>query len=474
MSKTLSAAMKEALDRAREVAGGSAELARRLSAEGPRISSQAVSQWKRAPADRTAAIERATGVPRAELRPDLWGEVEKPEVEAQEGRARMADAEGTASRSFGGSTGAKEHYIIVEATPELCFADQLAEIERRYAAARAALGLKPASAIFRRVFLSDAMNQAEGVRESGLFGEAEEGPVAVSIVQQPPAGGAKIALLAYHVARDAPIVKRRLGHNHTLVEMGGRRHLWSARMCSAADVWPSSAADQTREAFRDLTGGLAGQGATLRDHCVRTWIYIRDVDVFYQDMVKSRVELFRREGLTGDTHFIASTGIEGACAHRYDLVVMDAYSVPDLASEQVSHLNDFDHLCATKDYGVTFERATRVVYGDRAHIFISGTASIDGEGWVVHPGDVLKQLDRALENVEALLRDGGASLADMTHLIVYLRDRSDYHAVKRRLAERLPDLPIIIVQAAVCRPEWLIEVEGIAAVGDETKRFAAF
>ena len=87
---------------------------------------------------------------------------------------------------------------------------------------------------------------------------------------------------------------------------------------------------------------------------------------------------------------------------------------------------------------------------------------------------MLLQLDRALENVEALLRNGGASLADMTHLIVYLRDRSDYHAVKRRLVERLPGLPIVIVQGAVCRPEWLIEVEGIAAVGDETKRFAAF
>ena len=197
-------------------------------------------------------------------------------------------------------------------------------------------------------------------------------------------------------------------------------------MCAAADVGPASAADQTREVFRDLIGALAAQGGTLRDDCVRTWLYIRDVDVFYQDMVKSRAEMFRREGLTGDTHFIASTGIEGACAHHYDLVAMDAYSVLGLAPGQMSYLNDFDHLCATKDYGVTFERATRVAYGDRAHIFMSGTASIDGEGWVVHPGDVLRQLDRALENVDALLADGEAQLADLTHLIVYLRDRGDY------------------------------------------------
>ena len=206
----------------------------------------------------------------------------------------------------------------------------------------------------------------------------------------------------------------------------------------------------------------------------RTWLYIRDVDVFYTDMVKSRTDVFKRQGLTGDTHFIASTGIEGTCAHHYDVVTMDAYSVLGLAPGQISYLNDFGHLCATKDYGVTFERATRVAYGDRAHIFMSGTASIDGEGWVVHPGDVLKQLDRALENVDALLADGQARLADLTHLIVYLRDRGDYCSVRDRLAERFPSLPTQIVQGPVCRPEWLIEVEGIAATAIDKPDWPAF
>ena len=59
---------------------------------------------------------------------------------------------------------------------------------------------------------------------------------------------------------------------------------------------------------------------------------------------------------------------------------------------------------------------------------------------------MLRQLDRALDNVEALLRAGEANLADMTHLIVYLRDPSDYLAVQRRLVERFPELPLLIVQ----------------------------
>jgi enamine deaminase RidA (YjgF/YER057c/UK114 family) len=382
--------------------------------------------------------------------------------------------EGFVGREFVGAGGARESYLSIDVAPDLAFADQLEALRVSYAAAKAEMGLSPGSAIFRRIFLSDAMNQAERVRVSELMGAPDEGPVAVSIVQQPPAHGAKIALLAYHVEREAPAVKRNLGHHHTLIEMGGRRHLWSTRMCSAADVGPASAADQTREVFRDLIGALAAQGGTLRDDCVRTWLYVRDVDVFYQDLVKSRAEVFRREGLTGDTHFIASTGIEGACAHRYDLVAMDAYSVLGLAPGQMSYLNDFDHLCATKDYGVTFERATRVAYGDRAHIFMSGTASIDSEGWVVHPGDVQRQLDRALDNVDALLVNGEAQLADLTHLIVYLRDRGDYCVVRDRLGERFPGLPMQIVQGPVCRPEWLIEVEGIAATAIQRPDWPAF
>ena len=76
-------------------------------------------------------------------------------------------------------------------------------------------------------------------------------------------------------------------------------------------------------------------------------------------MVEARTELFARHGLTRETHYLASTGIEGSCSHRYDTVLMDAYSILGLAPQQVSYLNDFDRLCATKDYNVTFERGTR-------------------------------------------------------------------------------------------------------------------
>lgn len=347
-------------------------------------------------------------------------------------------------------------------------------IEKGYAEARNALRLAPESAIFRRIFVSDILNQASVVRASKLYGDPADGPVAVSIVQQPPMPASKIALLAYHVESETPIAKRRLSPKHLLVEKSGLRHLWSTQLCAGACEPSTSAAAQTREIFDDLIDTLSGQGGTLRDHCVRTWVYVKDIDVFYRSMVDSRIELLARQGLTGDTHYIAATGIEGACARRYDLVAMDAYSVLDLAPKQVLHLNDFDRLCATKDYNVTFERGTRIAYADRAQHFISGTASIDKAGRVVHPNNVLRQLDRALGNVDALLRAGSATLDDMMYFIVYLRDPTDFNRIDGYLAERFPDRPIVIVQGAICRPEWLIEVEGFAVAANDEPGLPAF
>ncbi len=378
----------------------------------------------------------------------------------------MPIVEGVTARCFEGTRGGSEHYLAVQAPAGLSLAEQIGTIEQRYAAACARLGLGPETGVFRRVFLTDAQNQTDAVTASSLADDAS--PVALSIVQQPPLPGAKIALLAYHVAGGAPMVKRRLSRRHLLIERNGLRHLWSTRLCAGARDTPSATTMQTRAVFGDLIDALAGQRATLREHCVRTWLYIKDVDVFYQDMVDSRRELFAEHGLTGETHFIASTGIEGACADRYDLVSMDAYSGLDLSGAQISYLNDLDRLCLTKDYNVTFERGTRVAYADRAQFFISGTASIDAAGQIVHPGDVMRQLDRALANVDALLRSGGGTLDDMMHLIVYLRDPADFAAVDGQLRERFADLPVVVVQGAVCRPGWLVEVEGIAiATTDE-------
>jgi TorA maturation chaperone TorD len=62
------------LNRAIDAAGGVAQLARKIG-----ITQPSVSNWSRVPSQRVIAIEAATGVPRANLRPDLFGELTVPD-----------------------------------------------------------------------------------------------------------------------------------------------------------------------------------------------------------------------------------------------------------------------------------------------------------------------------------------------------------------------------------------------------------
>jgi enamine deaminase RidA (YjgF/YER057c/UK114 family) len=376
-------------------------------------------------------------------------------------------------KSFHRPGGGGEHFITVQPPADLPFEQQIDYIQQRYAAARETLALPPGSAACRRLFVSDAMNQAMSLR-AGFGTDTDGSPVALSMIQQPPLSRAKVELLAYHSDGAAHATKHQLSGHDLLIERNGLRHLWSTGLCAGDNLGPSDAYAQTRHVFADLIATLGKLGGTLGINCLRTWLYMKGVDVFYQDMVTARRELFAVEGLSPETHFIASTGIEGACSHRYDVVAMDAYSILGLAPEQVSYLNDFSRLCRTADYNVTFERGTRIAYADRAHMFISGTASIDNAGNVLHVGNVLRQLDRTMENVEALLRSGGAGLDSLMHLIVYLRDPADYAAISQALAAGFPGLPTCIVQGAVCRPEWLIEVEGVAIAANDAPALPSF
>lgn len=128
----------------------------------------------------------------------------------------------------------------------------------------------------------------------------------------------------------------------------------------------------------------------------------------------------------------------------------------------------------THEYGVTFERGTSVSYGDRKHVYISGTASINDKGEVVHPGEVLKQARRALDNIAALLKEAACTMEDMAYLLIYLRDVADYKPVEDVMQALYPGVPKLILLAPVCRPGWLIEIEGMALRAHSDHRFESF
>jgi enamine deaminase RidA (YjgF/YER057c/UK114 family) len=77
---------------------------------------------------------------------------------------------------------------------------------------------------------------------------------------------------------------------------------------------------------------------------------------------------------------------------------------------------------------------------------------------------VARQLDRTLENIEALFSRAGAKLSDGCMFIAYVRDTSDIPLVRSALKERLGAAPFQVTLAPVCRPGWLVEIECMATV----------
>lgn len=300
--------------------------------------------------------------------------------------------------------------------------------------------------VFKRFFLSDATNQAPLM--------PQDGTCAVSFIQQAPLDGSKVALWLY-LQRGTTIT---CDGKSTIVEHNGYKHIWTMGIFSNMD----NSYMQTWKTLFEYIDILKKHNATLLDNCIRTWFFVRDVDTQYGGLVKARRECFIEQGLTPQTHYISSTGIGGNPADPKALVQLGAYAMTGFEPEQQHYLYALDHLNKTIEYGVTFERATLFDYGDRSHIYVSGTASINNKGEVLHVGDIVKQTHRMWENVEALLSEGGMSFDDVMQIVVYLRDTADYTLVSRLFQEKFPDKPYVITLAPVCRPTWLIEMECIA------------
>ena len=117
----------------------------------------------------------------------------------------------------------------------------------------------------------------------------------------------------------------------------------------------------------------------------------------------------------------------------------------------------------------SFSRGMRIDLNGLTILLISGTASIDEAGRSVHIGDVRAQCRRTFANISGLLASEGATWKDIVRTSCYLRDIDrDYAAFnEERTAffeeQGLDPLPASTgIQAKLCRPELLVEIEAIA------------
>lgn len=347
--------------------------------------------------------------------------------------------------TFKSKRGATEVYVVAEILqPKLPGKKQFDCIEQAVDCLRETEEFKNIVLVWKRYFVSDAVNQSLWL--------CSPSQAAVSVIQQPPLNHTKLVLLIYgvenvslHQEPDGTVVMKRPNY----------AHIYNVQLHEKAE----DSYKQTQATFEQYIRKLAKHQCTLEAHCLRTWLFVQNIDQQYKGMVQARRELFTAAGLTPQTHFIASTGIEGQSIHPEVIVMMDAYAVQEIKRDQICYLYASSNLNPTCEYGVTFERGVCIRYGDRQHILLSGTASIDNQGRIIYPLQLEKQTERTMENIRALLTEAEADWSDVTHLIIYLRDIADYENTRTYFETNYSKIPYVILSAPVCRPGWLIEVE---------------
>ena len=100
-------------------------------------------------------------------------------------------------------------------------------------------------------------------------------------------------------------------------------------------------------------------------------------------------------------------------------------------------------------------------------LYVSGQVAWDGSGNIVGKGDVGAQARQTFANVRGVLQAAGGDLANLMKITTYITRIEDFPAVAAARSEvfqgELPASTLIVVKS-LFHPDFLIEVEGVAAV----------
>jgi enamine deaminase RidA (YjgF/YER057c/UK114 family) len=231
---------------------------------------------------------------------------------------------------------------------------------------------------------------------------------------------------------------------------------------------------------------------------VRTWLYLGDIvgsekaldprtrrlgeTQRYKELNRARTD-FYRDLRFGRSHrmaglrmniYPASTGIGmSGSGLAMSCLAMDTQrkDVFILPLENPQQTPAYQYHARFSPQSPKFSRAMAVVVGEDVLTLVSGTASIvDSE--TRHLGDVKKQTEQTLENIERLISaenyaahkvpGAGATLRDVIVARVYVKRAADYPKCRAVCREKLGDVPIVYVVADICRPELLVEIECVA------------
>ena len=100
-------------------------------------------------------------------------------------------------------------------------------------------------------------------------------------------------------------------------------------------------------------------------------------------------------------------------------------------------------------------------------VYVSGTVAWGPDGVLVGPGDIYVQAKQAIANIDAALREAGASLRDVVRTRIYLTDISRWEeaalAHREAFDEARPASSLLEV-SRLASPDMLVEIEAVAVV----------
>ncbi len=340
----------------------------------------------------------------------------------------------------------------------------------------------PMTATSQTIFLKHAEDEAVCRRLfEAYFGEKT--PVTNYIVQ-PPCGGQRLAVEAWAIGGEGVEVDF-LDPKMVAISYDGLRfvHLSGItprRLSEKAYI-------QAKDSFDEVACQLEKAGTKFHD-VVRAWLYqggITDVEEGterYRELNRARTDFFTEQeakGLLqirrhGVNYYPACTGI-GMIGHGLVISCMtlqtDRDDVRLLPLENPNQTSAFHYSAKYSPKSPKFSRAMAVILGNYVTTWISGTASIV-HSETVHIGDAAKQTEQTIDNIEALISsenfarhgvpNAGAKLEDLAKVRVYIKHPEDYEACRAVCEQRLGSLPTIYAIADVCRPDLLVEIEGVA------------
>lgn len=126
------------------------------------------------------------------------------------------------------------------------------------------------------------------------------------------------------------------------------------------------------------------------------------------------------------------------------------------------------------DRPVPFARGTRVDIRGVTMLFISGTASVNENGESIHEGDFAAQANRMLDNVTELLKAESATWQDVVKTTFFVKHMEEnYYELAEIRTKYLKEHGVeefsssTCIQATLCRPELLVEMEAIAILDNQ-------